>query len=89
MPTCHELHQISTASLSSKQLIVNMVSLLFVNQTHTQSPGSTAAFFFITAACLGLGSLFDPHWHERLDSLIRKHLLAVWVPVMALHEANQ
>ena len=74
----HALHQISTTSLSSTKPFVN-----------THRPGSTAASFFITAACLGFGSSFDPHWHERLDSLIRKHLLAVWLPVMALHEANQ
>ena len=63
--------------------------VVVICQSDSHSPGSTAAFFFSTALCLGFGSSFDPHWHERLDSLIRKHLLAAWLLVMALHEANQ
>ena len=89
MPSVHALHQISTASLSSTYCKHGVVVIC---QSDSHSPGSTAAFFFSTALCalcLGFGSSLDPHWHERLDSLIRKHLLAAWLPVMALHEANQ
>ena len=63
--------------------------VVVICQLDSHGPGSTAAFFFSTALCQGFGSSFDPHWHERLDSWIRKHLLAAWLPVMALHEANQ
>ena len=63
--------------------------VVVICQSDSHSPGSTAAFFFSTALCQGFGSSFDPHWHERLDSWTRKRLLAAWLPVMALHEANQ
>ena len=56
---------------------------------HTHSPASTAACFFQHCAMSRFWQLFGPHWHERLDSVIRKHSLAVWVLIMALHAANQ
>ena len=81
MPSVHALHQIATAS-------VNMVYSCYLSIRLTQSKVNSC-FFSRAALGLGFGSSFDPHWHERLDSLIRKHLLAAWLAVMALHEANQ
>ena len=81
MPSVHALHQIATAS-------VNMVYSCYLSIRLTQSKVNSC-FFSRAALGLGFGSSFDPCWHERLDSLIRKHLLAAWLAVMALHEANQ
>ena len=63
--------------------------VVVICQSDSRGPRSTAALFFRAALGLGFGSSFGPHWHERLESLIRKHLLAAWLPVMALHEASQ
>ena len=59
MPTPHELHQnLNCKSFVKTTYCKHGVVVICQSDTRTQSPGSTAAFFFITAACLGLGNFF-------------------------------